>query len=218
MSVTVGFATIDPNTGNGNQVVKVTGTPNTGRSARTVTATVQTTGVGTPVQKTLTINQAGATEFVTIDETASIPKEGGAITINGTTNSTKLTFTLADSQTLTLTLPETYKANSADTTNGTEIAGDPGNSASFAFSITFADIPANTTVNDLTNTLTVSAAGGQSDTCAITQTAGDPTLSIDPETIELDVNGTEQQFDVASNTTWEIVQAMAARLKKVFKK
>lgn len=218
MSVTVGFATIDPNTGNGNQVVKVTGTPNTGRSARTVTATVQTTGVGTPVQKTLTINQAGATEFVTIDETASIPKEGGAITINGTTNSTKLTFTLADSQSLTLTLPETYKANSADTTNGAEIAEDPGNSASFAFNITFADIPANTTVGDLTNTLTVTAAGGQSDTCAITQTAGDPTLSIDPETIELDVNGTEQQFDVASNTTWEIVQAMAARLKKVFKK
>lgn len=218
MSVTVGFATIDPNTGNGNQVVKVTGTPNTGRSARTVTATVQTTGVGTPVQKTLTINQAGATEFVTIDETASIPKEGGAITINGTTNSTKLTFTLADSQSLTLTLPETYKANSADTTNGAEIAEDPGNSASFAFNITFADIPANTTVGDLTNTLTVTAAGGQSDTCAITQTAGDPTLSIDPETIELDVNGTEQQFDVTSNTTWEIVQAMAARLKKVFKK
>lgn len=218
MSVTVGFATIDPNTGNGNQVVKVTGTPNTGRSARTVTATVQTTGVGTPVQKTLTINQAGATEFVTIDETASIPKEGGAITINGTTNSTKLTFTLADSQSLTLTLPETYKANSADTTNGAEIAEDPGNSASFAFNITFADIPANTTVGDLTNTLTVTAAGGQSDTCAITQTAGDPTLSIDPETIKLDVNGTEQQFDVTSNTTWEIVQAMAARLKKVFKK
>lgn len=218
MSVTVGFATIDPNTGNGNQVVKVTGTPNTGRSARTVTATVQTTGVGTPVQKTLTINQAGATEFVTIDETASIPKEGGAITINGTTNSTKLTFTLAEGQTLTLTLPETYKANSVDTTNGTEIAEDPGNSASFAFNITFADIPANTTVGDLTNTLTVTAAGGQSDTCAITQTAGDPTLSIDPETIELDVDGTEQQFDVTSNTTWEIVQAMAARLKKVFKK
>lgn len=218
MSVTVGFATIDPNTGNGNQVVKVTGTPNTGRSARTVTATVQTTGVGTPVQKALTINQAGATEFVTIDETATVPKEGGAITINGTTNSTKLTFTLAESQTLTLTLPETYKANSADTTNGTEIAGDPGNSASFAFTITFTDIPANATVGDLTTTLTVAAAGGQSDTCAITQTAGDPTLTIDPETIELDVNGTEQQFDITSNTTWEIVQAMAARLKKVFKK
>ena len=218
MSVTVGFATIDPNTGNGNQVVKVTGTPNTGRSARTVTATVQTTGAGSPVQKTLTINQAGATEFVTIDETATVPKEGGTITINGTTNSTKLTFTLADSQSLTLTLPGTYRANSEDTANGAEITGDPGNSASFAFSITFTDIPANATVGDLTTTLTVAAAGGQSDTCAITQTAGDPTLTIDPETIELDVNGTEQQFDITSNTTWEIVQAMAARLKKVFKK
>lgn len=213
-TVTVGFATIDPSTGNGNSVVKVTGTPNTGRAQRTVQATVQTTGTGTPANKTLVINQAGATEFVTIDETASVGKEGGNFTISGESNSSKLTFSLADSQTLVLTMPDTYKANNVDTASGAEIEGDPGNTAKYTFSITFTNVPANTTVEDLTTVLTVQASDGSTDTCNITQTAGDPTLSIDPETIELNVNGDEQQFDVTSNTTWEIVQSMAARIKK----
>lgn len=213
-TVTVGFATIDPSTGNGNSVVKVTGTPNTGRAQRTVQATVQTTGVGTPANKTLVINQAGADEFVTIDETASLGKEGGEFTISGESNSSKLEFSLATGQTLELTLPDSYKANGSDAVSGEAIAGDPGNTEKYTFTITFSGVPANTTVNDLTTVLTVKASNGNTDTCNITQTAGDPTLTIDPETIELNVNGDEQQFDVTSNTTWEIVQSMAARIKK----
>lgn len=218
MALTAGFATITPESGNGNQVVSVTGQAHTGRAQRSVTVQVQTTGTGTPVTKQVVINQKALAEFVTIDETATIAKEGGTVTINGTSNSSKLTFSLGEGQSLTLTLPENYMAGGTSTANGTEIADDPGNTAQYNFSITFSDIPANTTVNDLTNTLTVTAAGAQSDTCAITQTAGDPTLTVDPETITLEADGSEQQFDITSNTTWNITQVVAAKIRSIFKK
>ena len=218
MALTAGFATITPESGNGNQVVSVTGQAHTGRAQRSVTVQVQTTGTGTPVTKQVVINQKALAEFVTIDETATIAKEGGTVTINGTSNSSKLTFSLGEGQSLTLTLPENYMAGGTSTANGTEIANDPGNTAQYNFSITFNDIPANTTVNDLTNTLTVTAAGAQSDTCAITQTAGDPTLTVDPETITLEADGSEQQFDITSNTTWNITQVVAAKIRSIFKK
>ena len=218
MALTAGFATITPESGNGNQVVSVTGQAHTGRAQRSVTVQVQTTGTGTPVTKQVVINQKALAEFVTIDETATIAKEGGTVTINGTSNSSKLTFSLGEGQSLTLTLPENYMAGGTSTANGTEIADDPGNTAQYNFSITFNDIPANTTVNDLTNTLTVTAAGAQSDTCAITQTAGDPTLTVDPETITLEADGSEQQFDITSNTTWNITQVVAAKIRSIFKK
>lgn len=218
MALTAGFATINPESGNGNQVVSVTGQSHTGRAQRSVTVQVQTTGTGAPVTKQVVINQKALAEFVTIDETATIAKEGGTVTINGTSNSSKLTFTLGEEQTLVLTLPENYMAGGTSTANGAEIADDPGNTAQYNFSITFSDIPANTTVTDLTNTLTVTAAGAQSDTCAITQTAGDPTLTVDPETITLEADGSEQQFDITSNTTWNITQVVAAKIRSMFKK
>ena len=218
MALTAGFATINPESGNGNQVVSVTGQAHTGRAQRSVTVQVQTTGSGAPVTKQVVINQKALAEFVTIDKTATIAKEGGTVTINGTSNSSKLTFSLGEGQSLTLTLPGNYMAGGTSTANGVGIADDPGNTAQYNFSITFNDIPANTTVNDLTNTLTVTAAGAQSDTCAITQTAGDPTLSVDPETITLEADGTEQQFQITSNTTWSITQAVAAKIRSMFKK
>lgn len=218
MALTAGFATINPESGNGNQVVSVTGQANTGRAQRSVTVQVQTTGAGAPVTKQVVINQKALAEFVTIDETATIAKEGGTVTINGTSNSSKLTFTLGEEQTLVLTLPANYMAGGVSTANGAAIADDPGNTAQYNFSITFSDIPANTTVGDLTNTLTVTAAGAQSDTCAITQTAGDPTLTVDPETITLEADGSEQQFDITSNTTWNITQVVAAKIRSMFKK
>lgn len=218
MALTAGFATINPESGNGNQVVSVTGQAHTGRAQRSVTVQVQTTGAGTPVTKQVVINQKALAEFVTIDETATVAKEGGTVTINGTSNSSKLTFTLGEEQTLVLTLPGNYMAGGTSTANGVEIADDPGNTAQYSFSITFSDIPANTTVGDLTNILTVTAAGAQSDTCTITQTAGDPTLTVDPETITLEADGTEQQFQITSNTTWNITQVVAAKIRSIFKK
>ena len=186
--------------GSGNDTVSWTGAANTGRNSRTTTAKFSASGVE---DKVLTINQAGKTEFVTIDSTASVSKSGGTVTINGTSNSSKLTFSLANNN-ISLTLPSSYTAGGVSSTSGTAITGDPGASQQFSFSITFSNIAENTTIDEVTSQLTVTANGGQTATCTITQAAGDAYLTISPTTIELTAAGTAVSVAVSSNTSWTI--------------
>ena len=77
------------------------------------------------------------------------------------------------------------------------------------FCITFSGIAANTTVSNLITNLTVTAAGGQSDSTVITQAAGDPTLEVDKTVINLDAEGTAQTLNITSNTDWTISQVVS---------
>ena len=208
MAQKFGFATFDPESGNGNQVVNVTGDNYEGREQRSVTVKVATTEGG--LSEEVVVNQSPVAEFVTIDETATVTKEGGSVTINGRSNSTTLTFSLlAEGATLSLSLPANYTANGdSAAVSGTPITGDPGASNAYDFSITFTGIAANSTVGDLTNTLTVQTAGAQTDSCVITQTAGDPTLDVDTNTITLEATGEAKQLQITSNTNWTITQVV----------
>ena len=195
---------VNPNktSGNGNDTVSWSGNAHTGRTARQTTATFSASGVES---KTLTIIQAGKTEFVTIDATASVAKSGGTVTITGTSNSSKLTFSLTGTNGIGLVLPTTYTANSVTTNNGTAITGDPGAAQQYAFSITFTNIAENTSISSLTSQLTVTANGSQTATCDITQAAGDAYLTISPTTINLTAAGTPAvSVTVTSNTSWTI--------------
>lgn len=187
--------------GSGDATVNWTGTTHTGRSSRTTTATFSASGVES---KTLTINQAGKAEFVIIDSTASVAKTGGTVTISGTSNSSKLTFSLTGTNGIGLTLPSSYTANSVATNNGTAITGDPGATQQYTFSITFTGIDENTTIAALTSQLTVTPNSGTAATCDITQAAGDPYLTISPTTINLTAAGTAVSVSVSSNTSWSI--------------
>lgn len=171
------------------------------------------------VKKSVTINQAAVAEFVKIDPTASVGKGGGTVTINGTSNSTKLTFSLTpdESHPLTLEIPASYQAAGNATNNGAVIADDPGATGAFAFSIVFSGIPENADVNDLVNTLKVTAEGGQTANTVITQTAGDPFLEIDKNVINLDANGTPQTINVNANIRWTITQAVSKLVRTVMK-
>lgn len=213
----IGFVTFNPGSGDGNQVVTVSGEKYEGRIQRTQRVEFGAESGG--VKKTATINQAAASEFVKIDPTASVGKEGGTVTIKGTSNSTKLTFSLAPdkSHPLTLQMPASYQAAGKATSNGAAIADDPGATGSFAFSIVFSGIAANTNINDLVNTLKVTAAGGQTANTVITQTAGDPFLEIDKEVINLNANGTPQTITVNANIKWTIMQAVSKLVRKVMK-
>ena len=194
---------VSPNkqSGSGNDTVAWTGQTHTGRSPRTTTATFSASGVES---KVLTINQAGKSEFVEMDDTATIAKTGGTVTISGTSNSPKLTFALTGTDNIGLTLPSVYIANSVNTNNGAAIAGDPGATQQYAFSITFTNVGANTSVSSLVSQLTVTTDNGTTDTCTITQAAGDATLSISPTTINLTAAGTAVNVTVTSNTSWTI--------------
>lgn len=213
----IGFVTFNPGSGNGDQAVTVSGEKYEGRAQRTLR--VEFGAESGNVKKTATINQAAAAEFVKIDPTASVGEEGGTVTINGTSNSTKLTFSLTPDKThpLTLKMPASYQAAGKATSNGAVIADDPGATGSFAFSIVFSGIAANTTINDLVNTLKVTSAGGQTANTVITQTEGDPFLEIDKEVINLDANGTPQTINVNANIKWTITQAVSKLVRTVMK-
>lgn len=202
-----GFVTVDPVSGSGDQAVNFSGEKHTGRRQRTINLTVTTNG---GAKKALAVNQAAAAEVVRSDSpNASVQKTGGNVTITGKSNSTKLTFavTPAEENGLTLQLPANYTAAGKTTANGAVIADDPGASGEFVWSITISNVPANATIEELTATLKVTAAGGQTANVTVTQAAGDSTIELDKETINLDVNGTQQTVDVTSNDSWTWAQA-----------
>lgn len=204
-----GFVTVDPVSGSGDQAVNFSGDKHTGRLQRTINLTVTTNG---GAKKALVVNQAAAAEVVRSDSpNASVQKTGGNVTITGKSNSTKLTFavTPAEENGLTLQLPANYTAAGKTTANGAIIADDPGADGEFVWSITISDVPANVTIEELTATLKVTAAGGQIANVTVTQAAGDSTIELDKETINLDVNGTQQTVNVTSNDSWTWEQAAA---------
>lgn len=192
-----GFVTVDPVSGSGDQAVNFSGEKHTGRIQRTINLTVTTNG---GAKKALAVNQAAAAEVVRSDSPhASVQKTGGNVTITGKSNSTKLT----------LQLPANYTAAGKTTANGAVIADDPGAAGEFVWSITISDVPANVTIEELTATLKVTAAGGQTANVTVTQTAGDSTIELDEKIINLDVNGTQQTVNVTSNDSWTWAQAAA---------
>lgn len=213
----ISFVTFNPGSGDGDQAVTVSGEKYEGRVQRTLQVEFGAESGG--VKESATINQSPVAEFVKIDTTASVGKEGGTVTINGTSNSTKLTFSLTPDgdHPLTLELPANYQAAGKTTNNGATIADDPGATGSFAFSIVFPNIAENTDINDLVNTLKVMAEGGQTANTVITQTAGDPFLEIDKNVINLDSNGTPQTINVNANIKWTITQAVSKLVRKVMK-
>lgn len=209
------WLTVAPMSGTGNATITNTGTVHTGREQRTTTVTGTATGVSP--NKTYTVVQKAKPEFVSFDNGAetTVPKTGGTLTITGKSNSSKLTFALLDLTDdgdtanvveggLKLILPEKYDAGGAQTSNGTAISGDPGATAEYAFSIVFTNIAANTTINELTAALKVTAAGGQTAQISIKQSAGDPTFAFGQATITLEASGAAVTNTVVSNTSWTL--------------
>lgn len=213
-----GFVTVDPVSGSGDQAVNFSGEKHTGRLQRTINLTVTTNG-GT--KKALVVNQAAAAEVVRSDSpNASVQKTGGNVTITGKSNSTKLTFSVtpAEENGLTLQLPANYTAAGKTTANGAVIADDPGADGEFVWSITISNVPANVTIDELTATLKVTAAGGQTANVTVTQAAGDSTIELDKVTINLDVNGTQQTVNVTSNDSWTWAQAATRTVLRMMRR
>lgn len=213
-----GFVTVDPVSGSRDQAVNFSGEKHTGRLQRTINLTVTTNG---GAKKALVVNQAAAAEVVRSDSpNASVQKIGGNVTITGKSNSTKLTFSVTPAEVngLTLQLPADYTAAGKTMANGAVIADDPGAAGEFVWSITISDVPANVTIDELTATLKVTAAGGQTTNVTVTQAAGDSTIELDKETINLDVNGTQQTVNVTSNDSWTWAQAAARTVLRMMRR
>lgn len=195
------WAVVNPSQGSGNKTVNVTSSgEHSGREVRSTTLTITAANV-TPVN--VTVNQAGKPAYVQNNsDTASASKGGQNVTISGTANSKKLTFSLGTGD-LSISLPSTYTAASLSTNNGAEISGDPGATQTYNWSIVIT-VAANAGITELSRQIIVTDEGGNTDTCVLTQAAGSATLTVNKTTIELDYQGTAQSFNITSNTSWTI--------------
>lgn len=197
-----GWLTPSKLAGSGDDTVSVSANAsNTGRNLRTTNVTFKAVGLSDVVR---TVNQAGKPEFGTFDNsTAAVVKTGGTLTLSGTSNSSELTFSLGTDN-IGLTLPSTYTAAGMTINNGAAITGDPGATQEFAWSIQFT-VPANTGVSALTTQVVVTDDAGHTNTCTITLAAGDATLSVSPNSVDLPWDGsTSGTFTVTSNTSWTV--------------
>lgn len=201
------WLTVNIPSSTGDQSVSITAAAYTGRTQRAGSIVFTTTNGGTKTA-TYSATQSGATEFVRwASATYTASKSGGSVVMTGTSNSTKLTFSVAGGGTLTPTIPQTYTANSVSTNNGAVISGDPGASKQFNFSITIT-VPANLDVTEKTCNITVTPNSGTAQNAKLTQSAGDVTLSVTPSTITLPASGTqvgdEGTVNVVSNVSWTV--------------
>ena len=193
---------VNPSTGSGNGTISNSALAHTGRVARTGMVTVTGVGVSTPA--TYKVTQEPKAEFVLFDNGTemSADKAAGKVTISGKSNSAKLTFSwLGDS--LGVSLPAKYSAGGINTSNGTNIEGDPGATAEYTFTLEL-DFPKNDTIEDVYRTLVITANGGQASQIRIVQTAGDARLAVSPTEITIPQDGSAVSVTVTSNTSWTV--------------
>lgn len=194
------WVVVNPSSGSGNKTINVSSSAeHTGRSARSSVLTITAANVEA---KTVNVTQQGKPAYVDSQDNATAQKIGQNVTISGKANSAKLTFSLGTGN-LDITLPTQYMAGGVKTNNGTAISGDPGATAEYDWSIVIA-VPENVTISELTKQIIVTDEGGNTDTCLLTQAAGDAYLTVTKTAIELTYQGTAVSFGVESNTSWTI--------------
>lgn len=205
-SSNAGWLTATPPTG-GSINTTITATAHTGRSNRTGVVTFTVTAGGSKTAR-FNATQTAKAEFVSwAQSTYSATKSGGTVTMTGTSNSSKITFSLKSGGSITATIPPTYTANSASTSNGGAISGDPGSTAQFSFSIGIV-IPPNLTIDTKSCVIVATPNSGTAVEATINQAAGDVTLDVSPTTITLPASGTasgdDGKVNVTSNTSWTV--------------
>ena len=195
------WAVVNPSSGSGNKTINVSSSAeHTGRSARSTVLTITAANVEA---KTVNVTQQGKPEFTNNNsDTATAIKGGQNVTISGVSNSKKLTFSLGTGD-LNITLPTSFTAGGVTTANGTAINGDPGATAQYNWSIVIT-VGENTTISSMSKQIIVTDEGGNTDTCVLTQAAGDVYLTVSKSAIELTYQGTAVSFNVESNTSWTI--------------
>lgn len=194
------WVVVNPSNGSGNQTINVqSSAEHTGRSARSTVLTITAANVEA---KTVNVTQQGKPAYVDSQDNATAQKGGQRVTISGKANSSTLIFSLGTGS-LDVVLPATYTAGGVSTNNGTEIAGDPGATAEYDWSIVI-DVPENATIEELSKQIIVADEGGNTDTCILTQAAGDAYLTVTKASIELTYQGAAVSFDIKSNTSWTI--------------
>jgi hypothetical protein len=168
-------------------------------------ATFEVEAVGVAEKKQFVANHVPAAEFIQFDNASpAVDKDGGAITLTGKSNTSKIAFSKGTGDIIAADISAIqFQANGSDATSGTVIKGDPGAKAKYIFSLTL-NASANDTIEARTQQIIAIANGGQKATATLNQTAGDPFIEVTPTSIDVPQDGSAVQVTVDTNTTFKV--------------
>ena len=198
------WCTVTPTSGK--ETINVSATAHTGRIARSTSVLIQAAN-GTKPSANIAVNQAEAAVSTTMDATKpDVPAAGGVVTINGTSNSSKLSFiTRATVFGISITNfgVVVVKVNNVAITKDVPIAGDPGAAAIYNFVATVT-LTASPYAKDTVVTFELSDDTGAKKNCTFTWKAGASSLSVDKNALSLVSAGTAQAVNITSNDDWTV--------------
>lgn len=174
------------------------------RVSQTDTFTVTAPGV-TP-NKTFSAVLQAAPEFILFEDgaVAAVPKEGGSVVLDGTSNASTITFSKGTGSIIDEGMTSiAYQANGAAATSGMAITNDPGATKKYAFALTL-NATENPTILERTQQITATTSGTKTATITLKQAAGDPYLTLDKTTVNVPQDGSNVTLSVSTNTRFSI--------------
>lgn len=196
---------VNPSSGSGDTTLQVKAEVANRGNRLAQTATFEVEAAGVAEKKQFVANHVPAAEFIEFDNVSpAVDKGGGAITLTGKSNTSKITFSKGAGDIIAADISAIqFQANGSNATSGTAISGDPGAKAKYNFSLTLS-AAANETIEARTQQIIATANGGQKATATLNQTAGDPFIEVTPTTIDVPQDGTAVQVTVDTNTTFTV--------------
>lgn len=196
---------VNPSSGSGDTTLNVKAEVANRGNRVTQSATFSVEGAGVTEKKQFVAKHLPADEFIQFDNTSpAVDKGGGTVTLNGKSNTSKITFSKGAGDIITADISAIrFQANGSSATSGTAISGDPGAKAKYTFTLTLSAV-ANETIKGRTQQIIATANGSQKAITTLNQTAGDPFIEVAPTTIDVPQDGTAVQVTVDTNTTFTV--------------
>lgn len=196
---------VNPSSGSGDTTLQVKAEAADRGNRVAQTATFEVEAVGVTEKKQFVANHVPAAEFIQFDNASpAVDKDGGAITLTGKSNTSKIAFSKGTGDIIAADISAIqFQANGSNATSGTVIKGDPGAKAKYTFSLTL-NASANDTIKARTQQIIAIANGGQKATATLNQTAGDPFIEVTPTSIDVPQDGSAVQVTVDTNTTFMV--------------
>lgn len=196
---------VNPSSGSGDTTLQIKAEVANRGNRVAQTATFEVEAVGVAEKKQFVANHVPAAEFIQFDNARpAVDKGGGAITLTGKSNTSKIAFSKGTGDIIAADISAIqFQANGSDATSGTAIKGDPGAKAKYTFSLTL-NASANDTIEARTQQIIAIANGGQKATATLNQTAGDPFIEVTPTSIDVPQDGSAVQVTVDTNTNFTV--------------
>lgn len=197
---------VNPSSGSGDTTLQVKAEAADRGNRVAQTATFEVEAIGVAEKKQFVANHVPAAEFIQFDNASpAVDKGGGAITILGKSNTSKIAFSKGTGDVIAADISAIqFQVNGSDATSGTVIKGDPGAKAKYTFSLTL-NASANDTIQARTQQIIAIANGGQKATATLNQTAGDPFIEVTPTSIDVPQDGSAVQVMVNTNTSFTVI-------------